>query len=150
MRDEKAGSSHRTGSKAQTSSRRQLDFVEHTDDEGEALSFEALLDRVQSLCCARRLDDEETRRIKAKAREPGGRGHTDLAGKRPRPAPQPPWPAGLRPGRFESLEATHSQTRRKADPDGPIGRRIAAGARSDALHFVNGVGLEPPRQQRIE
>ena len=110
------------------------------------MSFEALLDRVQSLCCARRLDNEETRGIKAKVRESGGRRHTELAGKRPWPAPQSPWPAGLRSGRLERFEATQSQTRRKADPGGPIGGRSTAGARSDALHLMNGVGFEPPRQ----
>src|SRR6476646_7912806 len=40
MRDEKGGSSHRTGSEAQASCRRELDLVEHADDKGEALSFE--------------------------------------------------------------------------------------------------------------
>jgi hypothetical protein len=59
MRDEEARRCRLSGGKAQAARRRQLRLIDNADDDGEALSPEALFDRVQRIARTRRLDDDE-------------------------------------------------------------------------------------------
>lgn len=67
VRDKKARRRRLSRSKAETARRRQIRFVKGTDDDGHALRPETFLDRIQRFAGARRLDDEEARRIKPQA-----------------------------------------------------------------------------------
>jgi hypothetical protein len=149
MRNEEARRCRFAGGQAQAARRRQLDLLEHADNDGEAMSLEAFFDRVQRFARARRLNDDEARRIKAQVGKARCRWRTEFAGKRPRPTPQHPRCRALGPQRRKRFSPAHREACRKADCRHPICRRSAAARRSGTLHFVNGVCFKPPRQQRV-
>lgn len=154
MCDEKTRRRRFPGRKAQAARRRQLRLFDNADDDGEALSPQALFDRIQRVARTRRLDDQEARRIEAEARQTRGRRRSEFARKLPRPAPEHP---GLhqRRGRIrawrprEGIDPADSKTRRKTDPRHPIRRRSAATDRRLPLDFMEGIRLKPSRQEVV-
>lgn len=160
MRDEKAGGCCFARRKAKAARRRQLDLVEHADDDGEARSLEAFFERVQSLACPRRLDDEQPRRVEAEMREACRRRRSEFAGKRLWPAPQHPrvsrprWATPRQGARGSHLgkriEPAHRETRCKADCRHPIPGRGATKGGRRSFDFVNRIRFEAARQQFVE
>lgn len=158
MRDEKARRCRLSGGKAQAARRRQLRLIDNADDDGEALSPEALFDRIQRIARTRRLDDDEARWIETEARKPGRRGRAEFACKLPRPAPQHPRPnpgTSHRRGsmslfaRREGIDPANGEASRKTYSCHPVSRRRATNGRRHALDFMKGIRLEPSRQKII-
>jgi len=83
MGDDEARRSRFTSCQAQSARRRQLDLVEHADHDSKARSLETFFERIQNIASARRLDDDEARRIEAQMRKPRRRWSAKFAGKRP-------------------------------------------------------------------
>lgn len=64
MRHQEARRCHFPGCETQAARRHQIEFIEHANDNGEASAFQAFLDGVERIAGARRLDDDQTCRIK--------------------------------------------------------------------------------------
>jgi hypothetical protein len=162
MRDEEARRCRFSGGKAQAARRRQLRLIDNADDDGEALSPEALFDRIQRIARTRRLDDDEARWIETEARKPGRRGRAEFPRKLPRPAPQHPRPnPSPNPGtshrrgsirlfaRREGIDPANGEASRKTYSRHPVSRRRTTNGRRHTLDFMKGIRLEPSRQKII-
>ena len=151
MRDEKTRRRRFSGRKAQAARRRQLHLFDNADDDGKALSPQALFDGIQRVARTRRLNDQEARRIKTETRKARRRRRAEFACQLPRPAPEHPGQSGsIRPlRRREGIDPADRQTRRKTDPRHPIRRRSAANGRRLTLDFMEGVRLQPSRQEIV-
>lgn len=151
MRDEKARRPRLSRGEAEAARGRQIHLFEETDDESQTLRPETFLDCMQSLARARGLDDEKARGVESHAGKPGDRWRTELRCKRPRPAPENPGRRTYTTNRSRKpIDPPDGEAGGKPDPSHPVGRRRTPSGRRRTFDFMNGLEVEPRRQESLQ